>query len=368
VEAHPQTIRQGTVTPGAVDAVTRRQGRGSTRLHIFPVSGEESRDFQPVPLVPGTSRTDRAVERPVGEESRRRWHTLTSIRLPTSTFDADAEVDLSRPRVRPWVWALVGVGGAVAGQAMAWWLFGQIGGGFAGALLLTICLLAGYIHPVFQRNSKEIWTGRRPPWQANGLLLRDLALLFLGLLAGFFLAVLVLGPTAYHHAFAGAGDLVDLRRVARSDFQFAALGEVLGNNLRVFSAMLLVGLLFRYVGILFLVVLNAAHWGVVLAAACANTWHVEGGVLAALLLPLVTAPHLIAEMAGFVIGAMAGVFLGRGVWRYKLGSDHFAAVATAVLQLVGLGVGLVALAAVLELVVAGTLGRWTLGGGFAVMG
>lgn len=301
------------------------------------------------------------------DPSRRHWRLRTLARLPLSAFDADADVDITVPR--PWwpTWLLLGFLAALVGQGAGWWFF-RGHDTFNGALLFTLCALAGLIYPVFQRNSKEIWSGQVPPGTANLWLMRDMGLLFSGITLGFLATTVTVGAAAYQAEFPAGGTLIDLRRLAWTSFDFAPLKDILANNLRVFLVFLLVGLLFRYVGILFIVIVNAAHWGVVLgAAACGTLQFGRGGWIDAIALLATVAPHLALELAAYVLAGMAGIFLNRGLMRYTVTSRHFTTVATASLQITVLGLALVIAAAVAEVLIGGTLGAWLQSGGAQVM-
>lgn len=303
----------------------------------------------------------------IEDPSRRHWRIRTLARLPISAFDSDADVDISV--ARPWwpTWLVLGLMAALVGQGAGWWFF-RGHDTFNGALLFTLCALAGLIYPVFQRNSKEIWSGQVSPGRANLWLMRDMGLLFCGITGGFLVATVLVGAATYQEEFPAGGTLIDLRRLAWTSFDFTPLKGILANNLRVFLVFLLVGLTFRYVGILFIVIVNAAHWGVVLGgAACGTLQYGHGGWLDATALIALVAPHLALELAGYVLAGMAGIFLNRGVTRYTLNSRHFTTVATASLQIAILGMALVIAAAFAEILIGGTLGGWLLSHGQQAM-
>jgi hypothetical protein len=278
----------------------------------------------------------------------------SSASLPVSSFDAEPKIDLQSPRTAWWVWLGLGFLVAVLAQGAAWWFFGSTDT-FGGALMFAIAGLAGFIFPLFQRNAKEIWAHQFHARTANLLLLADLLRLFSGLLAGFLVVPLALGMESYHTIFAGIARFIDVRRVSLASFDFAGTPDLLLVNLRVAVVFFLVGLLFRYVGTLIVVVWNAATWGVVFAAGI--TGGIAGtavGWTAGLQLAVVVLPHLVVETAAYLCAAMAGIFLSRAALRYRLTGERFAQVALAVSWLLLAAVALVALAAVLE----GVWGRW----------
>ena len=315
-------------------------------------------DLDPVELEPPSAldappvRTRRAKVR-TEDETRRT--TRSSNSLPVSSFVGDHEVDLDQDRTGWWVWLGTGVGAALLAQGAAWYFFHGTDT-FGGALMFAIAVLAGMIYPLFQRNAKEIWSRRRTPGQANLLLVADLLCLFMGLITGFLLLPLVMGTTAYAEVFSGIARFVDVRRASLARFDFADVGHILLVNLRVMLVFFLIGLLFRYVGTLLVVVWNAATWGVVFAASLAGTlWGTrQGSGWEGAQLALVVLPHLIVETAAYLFAATAGIFLSRACQRYRLTSDRFEQVGRTVLMLLTTALVLVVAAALLE----GIWGCW----------
>ena len=281
----------------------------------------------------------------------------SSAQLPISSFDAEVSIDLDQPRTAWFIWLGLGVGFSLVGQGAAWWFFHSTDT-FGGALMFTIAALAGFVFPLFQRNAKEIWCRRLTPLQANLRLLADLLLLFAGLMIGFFALPLVVGPTAYAVTFSGIARFVDVRRASLGSFAFGETGWILLANLRVALVFFLVGLLFRYVGTLIVVVWNASTWGIVFAAALAGSLTVgESGIWAGLRLGAVVLPHLVVETVAYLCAAMAGIFLSKALQRYRWTGERFETVGRAVLTLLAVAAMLVFVAALLE----GLWGRWLAG-------
>ena len=280
--------------------------------------------------------------------------TRSSSSLPVSSFLGDGEIDLNQPRTGRWVWLRLGVLMSLMAQGAAWWFFHGTDT-FGGALLFAVAGLAGFIFPLFQRNAKELWSGRLGPWEANGLLLLDLLVLFLGLVAGFLILPLVLGADTYGQLFSGIARFVDVRRASLGNFAFSGTLDIILVNLRVAMVFFLIGLFFRYVGTLIVLVWNASTWGVVFAASISGG--LAGGkatLLDGVRLGVVVMPHLVIETGAYLCAAMGGIFLSRALGRYRLMSDRFEQVGRSVLILVAVAMVMVILAAMLE----GLWGRW----------
>ncbi len=281
----------------------------------------------------------------------------SSASLPVSSFDTGHQVTLDDPRTHWAVWLACGIGAALIGQAAAWWFF-HAAETFGGAMMFSLALLAGMIHPLFQRNAQEIWTRSLSADRANAFLARDLLVLFLGLILGYGLLPLAMGAESYASTFSGIARFVDARRIHLLSFDHGRVVDILANNLRVFLVFFLIGLLFRYVGTLIVVVYNAATWGVVFAAALSGSLDRGAGLAEAAVFLAAVTPHLMVETLAYLLAAMAGIFLSRGALRYRWTSERFLSVGAAVLRLAGLGAVLVATAAILESTWAHALVQW----------
>jgi len=285
-----------------------------------------------------------------GMASKRARRVIGASTLPPNAFaPATDRLAAALPRTRARIWFLLGLGAALLGQLAGFYLLHQAatGGAFTGALLFTLCGLSGFIFPRFQRNSQEIWSGQVRSGPANRRLALDLTCLFAGILLGFFAVAAVLGA-AYVQAFSGAESVVAERRSSLADLGVAEFAPILGHNLRVLLVALLTGVCFRYLGLLFVLIYNAALWGVVLASGLTRDhgqmswWDDLVGTVVAV------TPHLIAEGAGYVVAAMAGVFISRGAQRFRLGSRSLDRVSRAALRLVAAAALLIVVAAGFE--------------------
>lgn len=280
------------------------------------------------------------------KKSVRKNHSSAS--LPASSFEPGTRrFDLNRPRSNPLVWMLLGAVTAMVSQILGWFFFFR-GWAWSGSILFTVCALGGFIFPIFQRNSTEIWDKRYRPREANARLALDLATLFVGIMLGFLLVALWAGPK-YLEWFSGLDSLLsstghDLSDRRNGNFFFLSF-----HNLRVLAAFFLIGLLLRYLGLLFVIVYNGALWGVIFGLAMRGVLPgPEMHGFAALLVPLIALPHTLIEISADVVAAMAGVFTGRLLLLYSIGSPPFQRVGKAVLRLLIIAIVLLVFAAVIE--------------------
>lgn len=322
----------------------------------IPVSLDTTTRRQGVSLRPGKIE----AEQPTGRSRRER----SPFSLPCDAFDPERYlIDLDEPRVHPVMFLVAGLLAALIGQGAGLFFF-HGADAFNGAMLFTLCLLAGTVFPPFQRHAREVWLGRLTPAAANlGLILR-LSALFGGIVLGYLVLPLVIGVERYLAAMGGAAALVEAERASLATLRFDAFNEILLVNLRVYLIFLLVGIVFRYLGILFVIIYNACQWGVIFAAAAGGGFVHDGrGALAgAAELAVTVAPHLLFEIAAYVVAAMAGVFLGRMALRYRPLSPKMRRLTVGILRLVAVGLVLVFLGAGAEALWAGWLAGSFYGG------
>ena len=66
-------------------------------------------------------------------------------------------------------------------------------------------------------------------------------------------------------------------------------------------------------------------------------------------------PHMVIETTAYVMAAMCGVFSGRCILKYKIGSVAFAFVCRAILRLLVIAIAILFLASVVESLVASSV-------------
>ncbi|MFW5829296.1 MAG: stage II sporulation protein M [Planctomycetota bacterium] len=278
--------------------------------------------------------------------TRRLWSLHRLLRLPPNAFAPEHRtIRLDQARSSWWIWLLLGLLAAAIGQIAAGYVFWRAQA-WNGSLLFSLCMLAGYIFPAFQRHAKSVWSGHEAVWRANRALAVELGSLFLGLAAGFALGPMLLGEQAYYQVLPGSQELAD--PIARLDL--APLLEILVHNLRVYALFFLIGVVFRYMGILFAIIYNASQWGLVIGVSVVgqSIYQQDGGRLSGLLLVLCLLPHVLLEIVSYVLAAMAGVFISRLVGRYRLFSPRLNRVMLSIYKVLGLGLLVLILAALVE--------------------
>ena len=139
-------------------------------------------------------------------------------------------------------------------------------------------------------------------------------------------------------------------------FQASSLTTVMLNNLLVALGVVVLTLLYRNGGALLVLCWNASVWGTAFAY-FARLQFGDGGAALKGWLTISTAvfPHVLLEATGYVLMTLAGLFLLRVIVRFSDTNLDRRALIAATVRLCGLGVGSLALAAVLETSLAPSL-------------
>ena len=228
----------------------------------------------------------------------------------------------------------------------------------AEASLIGVFLVALAQHrtvvALLDRNRDEIWGDVRSPREANFRLAISLLVFFMGVLVTYSAATLVVPEARLTDLF--GRQLGDFDVVSITDVIFDDLGGILGHNLLVMLACFLFSLLYRHGGMLLVLAWNASVWGVVFPFIARTAPDRSAGAVGYFLKSFVSIfPHLLLEAVGYVLVAMAGVFLSKALQKYEVGSDRFNRVAVAAGKLVVMAAGMVALAGMVEAWVAPAL-------------
>jgi len=236
---------------------------------------------------------------------------------------------------------------ALFGSAFAVWLFP------AEASLVAVFLVAiasvDSVERLLEDNRRAIYQENARPLRANLRICGRLLALFGGTTVGFSVLAVVLPLDLVELLF--SKQIADYG-AAFPAMEFGSAGALLQANLFVLLFFFVIALFFRQGGVMLAVAWNAGVWG----ATCgwlARTWD-EGPPMVEALFRVAgtTLPHLALEASGFVLAALAGVFLSKGLLRHALDSEPVRSIAQSAAALGVVALGLVVLGAGWEAVVA----------------
>jgi uncharacterized membrane protein SpoIIM required for sporulation len=229
----------------------------------------------------------------------------------------------------------------------------------AEASLIGVFLIAfaqaRTVELLLNRNRDEVWGGQMATSRANFRLALSLFTLFMGILATYAAATLLVPDDQLIPLF--DRQIGDYGGHSITEVVFDDLGGVLGHNAIVLVACFLFSLVYRHGGMLLVLGWNASVWGVVFPyiARTAPDLAVGGAALYFVKSFVSIFPHLLLEAVAYILIAMAGVFLSKALQKYEMGSTRFNQVGLAVLRIAALAAAFLVVASVVEALVAPAL-------------
>ncbi len=199
---------------------------------------------------------------------------------------------------------------------------------------------------ILDENKEAIWVKKLNPVNANTKTALQFLAIFLGIFIVYFLLVTYLPKDVSKLQFAkqleGAPTSFDVGR-------FSDISTILINNITVLYLFLFFSICYR-AGAVFVIAWNASVWGATFGY-IHHSWEVSSFstlVFSQIKLAVAILPHLIAEASGYILAAMAGLFIAKGFNKYSFSSDSFNQVLRACLFLLIAASLLVIFGAVLE--------------------
>jgi len=227
------------------------------------------------------------------------------------------------------------------------------------ASLIAIFLIAfgqaRTVEVLLDRNRDEIWNGFKTPAQANFRLAASLLTMFMGILASYAVAALVVSGDAVLHLF--GRQVGDYGGHSITEVVFDDFTGILGHNLVVLVICFVFALVYRHGGMLLVLAWNASVWGVVFPYVARTAPDLSPGGPAVYFAKsfICIFPHLSLEAAAYTLAAMAAVFLSKAVQKYDVGSERFTRVGASVLRISALSLVLLVVACAVEAFVAPAL-------------
>jgi hypothetical protein len=222
--------------------------------------------------------------------------------------------------------------------------------GLVGLSLASAAMVPRF-NTILATNRERIWAAPGTGRAANTQSAISGISIFGGMFLGFLLMAIFAESGGFKEDFAfilketgfKPGDILSPER-------FALGYEVIVHNLFVLVALAILALLYRSLGTMIALGWNASVWAITFAL------FIQGGsggdtsqFLHTVIVIVAVMPHLIVEALGYVIGALSGVFLSRGIMRYEYSDPRLRRVLTAVLVLAGVSVALIIVGGLMEI-------------------
>ena len=218
--------------------------------------------------------------------------------------------------------------------------------------ILSVVLLSFALAPITEallnQNRDQIWKENIAPSKANLKLAAGFATIFAGIFITFFLGVMIAEDSFIEIWF--EWQLERLPAASVAEMEFGELPDILDRNIIVAMGALLAALIYRHGGVILVLAWNASTWGAVFSCVIrmASESLEESLITYSLQTMVCIFPHLVTEAVGYILIAMAGVFLSRAVTRYSFQSNAFLQVGGAVLNILIAGFLMLLLGAALE--------------------
>jgi len=211
------------------------------------------------------------------------------------------------------------------------------------------------VEALLERNRREVWDPDGSPGEANRRMATSLFMLFLGIFFAYVIAVQLAPFEELDNWF--DRQLGNFMGGSMADVHFADFAGILRRNALVLLVSFLFALFYRHGGMLLVLAWNASKWGVIFSYVARMAARDEDVFLPIYLgrTFVCIIPHLFAEALAYILVAMSGVFLSKGLAKYSLSSKEFTQVGGAVLRIAGMSMIILVVAGALEAYLAPVL-------------
>lgn len=222
------------------------------------------------------------------------------------------------------------------------------------SIFLGAAGLSARLTTLLRENRDDIWVHGKGSWPTNRRTAVSVMAVFVGAIVGYASVAVVIGEASALSAFQFALDSAGIGHDTILTRRFGTFLPLLGHNALVLLMFVALAFVYRSYGALLPLLWNACVWGVVLTVLVRRGLaQSDGSAIAFVLIALLAlGPHLLLEALGYVVGALAGIFLSKGVSKYGFGDPRFAQVARTCVILFACALGALAVAAGLEHVYA----------------
>ena len=228
------------------------------------------------------------------------------------------------------------------------------------AVAFTSLLLLPELYKMFsieeRQQSQEKRYNVRTFWKDNGDFYRVFLFLFLGILIVYSLGSIMLPDfsvnTLFREQVAVRGPSFGAAGHALSSETGTIVGSLLGNNITVFIAVFLVALLAGD-GAIFLIVWNASVWGTIFGVTVRNaaSFGHQSVIVLFVTVLFIVIWHVLLESSGYILAAISGGLISKGTLMERFEGTKFARVFKDNMLILLIGLGVLALGAVVEALV-----------------
>lgn len=178
---------------------------------------------------------------------------------------------------------------------------------------------------LFQRHKTETWGNITTPLNAHKKLAVSLLCIFVGVMLGYGLFVIFSKTPVSRELLSRQLGIYREIRISIKDINFSDFSSTLINNMAVLFIAFFIALIYRLGGVLLIIIWNASVWGSVFSyiSKLGTETAFMNPITYFLLTVLCIAPHLIIEATGYILCSMSGLFISKGITRYKILSDQF---------------------------------------------
>ena len=217
-------------------------------------------------------------------------------------------------------------------------------------IVLASAAMTPRLNQILELNRARIWSG-----EGNGRRV-NLASMISGLrlFSGMFVAFMAIGIASSDAVLIKDFNFIVTRiqldtNTVLSPERFSQGVSIFQHNLSVLITLALMSFVYRSLGAMFALGWNAGVWGVTIVLFMGGGRDTElNTVVYGTMILIAIIPHLIVEAASYLIGALAAIFLSRGLTIYRLNDTRLNRVMSAVGVLAILSVGLLVSGALLE--------------------
>jgi len=217
-------------------------------------------------------------------------------------------------------------------------------------IVLASAAMAPRLNQILALNRTRIWSAEGNGRQVN----LESIISGLSLFLGMFMAFMVIGSISSDSVIMEDFNFIVTRiqldtNTVLSPERFSQGFSIFQHNLSVLITLSVLSFVYRSLGAMFALGWNAGVWGVTIVLFMGGGRETElNTVVYAVMILIAILPHLIVEAASYLVGALAAIFLSRGLTVYRFNDTRLKRVLSAVGFLSLLSVGLLVAGAVLE--------------------